>query len=1140
MMEGLNQNKTNKMRLKFNDKLQYQLDALSSIAQLFKGQEVDKSVRAGFEIKERAALLGVDGYVQTLTLSPSELMANLFAVQDRNEIPKSLADKKGKVIDKERLIYDIEMETGTGKTYIYLRSIYELFKHYGFMKFIITVPSIAILEGTLHSLALLAPHFNMLYSTIAVFKRFKGENIADIRDFATSTSGISILVMTSQSINKSTNKANKMHEDINMRPIDLLASVRPIMIVDEPQSQGGENTKDALENLHPLFRFHYSATHKEAHHKVYSLDPRRASELGLVKQCEAVCFSAEADVNAPLLELVSTNIKDHSAKLRVLVKVGDGVKEAVKTVRTGDRLEELTARAIYEPYTVDEIWCEEGNEFVAFSGEVMPLYRGKRQGNELDNAEIKRALIRATIKEHLEKQLAFYEKGVKVLSLFFIDAVERYRVYGASEASLASGTGGASEVDLNGVAKGEYAKVFEEELLSLLEDSERYDAFVAALMLGSYEKVSEVAALRKAKDFKARLIERIQSAHDGYFAMDKKGVPLKLKEDSTVTSAIEKDVESAYNLIMKDKERLLSFDTNLAFIFSHSALREGWDNPNVFNICSLRESSDVGGVKYRQEIGRGLRLAVKQDGARLSDSNEGGAQRLSIIAEQSYATLAKCLQEEYSEDGYGTLSNDVLAKMEVRVADIGAIKEQSPELGGILEARVAYEKAIWAQSDFDSTTLDGKPAPIEKIALGKDAAAFIEREFKNKKLLDEKNEPTKALVNELASYKNDTSYTMELPCALGVSESFARCLEYVVDSKNERIIKDARKKKPAIVIKRDVLNSASFAKLMDDIAPKTAWRVSFDEEKLTNVIARALASISIGERELTRTTALIHADEKLLSGKVVSKEGVLSGQLASSYNIVGSLVAATSLGRKMIVDVLNSEVFSKSEHAGYKAMMQAPEYFVARASAEIKGILQGEVMEAALRGNAGSGGGASGASGASSENDGVEFVKIHSRVESKSQSTASTEGLLSKSCCDMELEYEKTNALFDVKGMVESMEGMHPARLVETRESKKSAFNLSAIDSDIEERFIRSCEEQSSVLAYLKLPSEYTISLPLRLGSYNPDFALLKNGAKNTNIIETKGSKDADMLRAREHMKTDCGKLSFKSIGLMYEVSDEL
>ncbi|MCX7926586.1 MAG: DEAD/DEAH box helicase family protein, partial [Candidatus Omnitrophica bacterium] len=547
------------LRLKFDSKLDFQIEAINSVVDLFKGQ-----------IK-RPLYYTLQVVPNTLDLTKEKILENLREVQNRNNL--TLFNEPDLT---EPYNFTIEMETGTGKTYVYLRTILELNQKYGFTKFIIVVPSVAIKEGVLKTLDITKEHFKQLYDNLPyTYFAYKSDNLVMVRMFGQSTF-LQIMVMTKDAFNKDTNIIHNTHDLMGDKPIEIIKRSNPIVILDEPQRMGGEATQWGIEQLNPLFVLRYSATHRDIYNLVYKLTPFDAYNLGLVKKIEVLSITDEVDFGSKkiVLENIESTKSGLRAKVRAFVKEKGSIKLKTITLKQGDNLENKTGNNFYNGYIVNEINKSSG--YISFSnGQKIEL--GMSSINEDD---LIRIMIRETIKEHFEKKKKLNPQGIKVLSLFFINRVDDY-------------------LSDNGVVR----KMFVEEFNKLIQDG--------------FNEFSNL---------------EVNKVHSGYFS--------KMKKEKS----IEED-ESAYNLIMKDKERLLSLDEPVEFIFSHSALREGWDNPNVFNICTLAYSSSE--IKKRQEIGRGLRLPVNQDGDRIQDRE---INLLTVITNESYREYLEKLQTEYREE----------------------------------------------------------------------------------------------------------------------------------------------------------------------------------------------------------------------------------------------------------------------------------------------------------------------------------------------------------------------------------------------------------------------------------------------------------------------------------------------------------
>lgn len=558
-----------KLKLKFDGNLEHQKEAIDSVVKLFEGQrkrELDFSF-----IKEDGVLSN------NLDLIEEQILENLRKVQEENKIEKS------ENLDSND--FSIEMETGTGKTYVYLRTIIELNKNYGFKKFIILVPSIAIKEGVIKTLEITKKHFKDIYNNVVLsYYEYNSKKRNKLREFARKNT-IEIMIMTKDSINKDTNLIHREDfDDLNGEsPISLIAKTNPIVIMDEPQNMESDKSVNAISKLNPLVKLRYSATHRKIYNKIYSLTPIDAYNKGLVKKIEVTSVLKENDYNGIYLKLleIKSDRKGLKAKLEVNKKQSSGFKKSIVLVDDKTDLFEKTNNLEYRGISVNRISTRYG-EFIELSN---GLKLSVGEDNDKDKEEIIRQQIKTTIESHLEKSTQFNGEGIKVLSLFFIDKVDNY-------------------FNESGIIR----RIFEEE----------------------FDKLKKGYSLYKNLD--------VKKVHRGYFAKNKKGEFLEQNK------AIERNKE-AFDLIMKNKEQLLSLEEPVQFIFSHSALREGWDNPNVFNICTLRDTKSE--MRKRQEIGRGVRLPVNQKGDRIVDKEF----LLTVIANENYSEYVANLQREYEEDG---------------------------------------------------------------------------------------------------------------------------------------------------------------------------------------------------------------------------------------------------------------------------------------------------------------------------------------------------------------------------------------------------------------------------------------------------------------------------------------------------------
>ena len=625
------------MKLSFESNLYYQQEAISSITGLFEGQPIGNGLMQ-IEISELDTYAHIYSYGNRLVISENQILENLQSIQKKNEINVSS--------QLEGMHFSVEMETGTGKTYVYLRTIYELNKLYGFKKFVIVVPSIAIREGVLKNLEITHDHFQTLYENVPLnFQVYDSTKVSSLRGFAT-TNNIEVLVINIDSFAKDENIINKPNDKLTgQKPVEFIQATHPIVIVDEPQNMETEKRIAAIENLNALCTIRYSATHKNLYNLTYSLNPVKAYDLGLVKQIEVDSIMEENAFNDAFVSVDSITATKTKVTAKITINSNEKGSVTKKTinVKVEDDLYKLSnEREIYsEGYIIEEI--DAVNQTISFSNGTL-LYSGNSQGGLTE--ETFKFQIRKTIEEHLKKEIRLNKLGIKVLSLFFIDKVANYRVYDSSGSAMS----------------GKFAHWFEE----------------------IYHEYISKPAFKELDRFP------IQEIHNGYFSQDKKGKVKDSKEDR-----INKDDEDTFSLIMKEKEKLLDLNNSLRFIFSHSALREGWDNPNVFQICTLNETKSE--IKKRQEIGRGLRLAVDQTGKRIYDQN---INRLTVIANEAYDDFAKALQKEIEEDCGVSFTGRIKNKQERKVVKYRKGFEADPKFLEIWEKikfkttyRVDYETA---------------------------------------------------------------------------------------------------------------------------------------------------------------------------------------------------------------------------------------------------------------------------------------------------------------------------------------------------------------------------------------------------------------------------------------------------------------
>ena len=737
------------MKLHFEPNLDYQLAAVDAVCDLFRGQEicrteftVTKSALGGVFLPGMESDLGIGN---RLTLLDDELLKNLRDIQLRNGLPPSESLASGD--------FTVEMETGTGKTYVYLRTIFELNKRFGFTKFVIVVPSVAIKEGVYKSLQITEEHFKGLFAGVPFdFFLYDSSKLGPVRNFATSPQ-IQIMVVTVGAINKK--DVNNLYKDSEKtggeKPIDLIRATRPIVIVDEPQSVDGGLSgagKTALSAMDPLCTLRYSATHVDKHHMVYRLDAVDAYEQRLVKQIEVDSAVVEDAHNKPFVRLIRVESKRGRifALVELDVQAASGVQRREVSVQDGDNLEQTTKRALYADCRIGEIRVEKGNQFVELRipGGEMFLKPGEAWG-DVDPLAMQREMIRRTIRQHLDKEKRLRPQGIKVLSLFFIDAVEKYRQHDAGGLPV----------------KGIYARLFEEEYRRAAKHPDYTTLFMEVDLSLAAEEV-----------------------HNGYFSIDRKG---KWTDTAENNQSNRDNAERAYNLIMKEKEKLLAFGTPLKFIFSHSALREGWDNPNVFQICALREMGSE--RERRQTIGRGLRLCVNQEGQRVRGFE---INTLTVIATEGYQQFAENLQKE-------------------------------------IEADTGLRFGIVEEHQFAGVSVAG--AEGKSVPLGFEQSKALCAHLKERGYLDKKGRVQDALKKAL----KDGS--LLLPEAFAAQRDQIAAILKKLSGRLE--IKDANERRQ-VRARQVVLHSHEFKALWDRIKHKTTYRVQFDNEKLVASCTKAL------------------------------------------------------------------------------------------------------------------------------------------------------------------------------------------------------------------------------------------------------------------------------------------------------------
>jgi len=796
------------LKFKFDGNLDYQQRAIESVVGLFEGQPLANetySVSIGTQEGGSQLALGdgefsnIAAVANQLVLTDELLLENLQKIQEANNIAKQ-SELAG-------MHFSVEMETGTGKTYVYLRTLFELNKRYGFTKFIVVVPSIAIREGVQKSLEMTREHFKELYDQVPYDSFvYDPKRLGQVRQFATSNK-IQLMVINIQAFDKATAIMNQENDRLSgVRPIDFIRAACPIMIIDEPQSVEGDTRKEqtkrsqALESLNPLCTLRYSATHKNPYNLLYVLNPIDAYDLRLVKRIEVASLVEDQSFNSTFVGLKGTDNKNGiKAKLQINVDEKGGPKKKQVTVKQGDdlHLKSKERQEYKDGWIVANISCEPGFEYVEFSnGQVVRL--GEELGGLGD--ELMRAQVYETVEQHLKKEHAVRGKGVKVLSLIFIDKVANYRIYH----------------DDGTTRLGKIGEWFEE----------------------AYSE------LTKKPIYKGLLEFPVDKVHNGYFSQDKKGIA---KDTSGKTQAD----EDAYALIMREKERLLSEDEPLRFIFSHTALREGWDNPNVFQICTLNETKSQD--RKRQEIGRGLRLPVNQHGERVSDPS---INRLTVVANESYDDFARQLQTELEEDygiGFGKVDTTAFAKL------VNPEAEQYTCLG-----------QETSKSLFDALVAEG----------------YLDADGRILDKFDPKN----------------PHFVLKLP------DEWAHMRPQVVDELNKYVFKNrvvnARDRRD-LRLRKNITIDPVFSELWKKISQKTRYRVKFETDTLVAKAAEAVREMPPIHK--TRITTELYRQN-------ISKAGIEGEQISGGVrevaqspvlpDLLAYLQNSTDLTRHTLVRIL--------------------------------------------------------------------------------------------------------------------------------------------------------------------------------------------------------------------------------------------
>ena len=997
------------MKLKFKNQ-PFQQTAVDAVADLFLGQERQQSTFQIDSAVEQGTLFNEFGVGNSLLIDNERIVANMNEIQKRNNLQQT-ADTSCR--------FNIEMETGTGKTYVYTKTIFELNKRYGFTKFVIVVPSVAIREGVCKSLEITGEHFRRQFDNVPYrYFVYDSKKLSDVRQFAVSTN-IEIMIINIDAFRKAENVINQAQDKLNGETaMRYIQDTRPIVIIDEPQSvDNTQKSRDAIESLNPLCELRYSATHREKINLLYRLTPVDAYQMNLVKQISVSSNQIEGSHNKPYIRLLTAS-KDGGFKAKLELDVANAsgkVERKTVTVKQGTDLFVVTKRELYEGYEVVGIDTTPSAEAVEFSnGEYIRI--GKAIG-DVDEMLVKRQQIKRTIEFHLEKELRYHGKGIKVLSLFFIDEVANYR-----------GVDGE-----NGI----YAQMFEEcydELINSPRFADLQDKF-------SHGNI-----------------------HDGYFSQDRRGNLKNTKGDSA-------DDFTTYQTIMEKKEWLLSFDCPLRFIWSHSALKEGWDNPNVFQVCTLLDQKST--FTARQKIGRGLRLCVNQDGERVEDKN---INLLHVVANESFAEFSDNLQKEIeSETGvkFGYIQLDMFVGQTYTTPVVVVRSQEEPDKlqvvdaenyePQVIETAIAQAESVVASAVTDDSQDESVPAEIkvevEQMFTYEQAAEIVkiceEKGYTKKgKIQDTMREAIKDRTLDLGRYNN----------------AIAKIEQIIKPADSKPPISDANRN-VTVRLKKNYDLSPEFTALWDKISQKTTYRVKIDTEILVRRSVKSLQNMDeLPEIRLVSKTADLDVANM---GVTHTEREMRTVSVHDDYTFEPNIAATTAeqclIKRETVLRILQ-------ESGRVDDFLRNPQLFAERFTE----IVKHHRHELAI--------------------DGISYIKLDG-------------------------EYYYAQEIFDVEEFIGNLDkNAVPVQ--------NSVYDYVIYDSSTVERpFAIALDKDPRVKMFFKIPRHFKIDTPI--GTYNPDWAvyLEDEGDKRLYfVLETKGSAFEFDLRSPERLKFNCGREHFRAL----------
>ena len=1007
------------MKFKFKTQ-EYQQDAVNNICKVFNGQPYFDMVRytrdLGIRRKKNESQIDMldigafeendDGFENAkIVLEDADIFANIKKIQQENNYKVSEELVRG----LGRCSLDIEMETGTGKTYVYIKTIFELNQRFGWSKFIIVVPSIAIREGVKKSFQMMDDHFMDQYGKKARYFIYNSKRLSELDSFA-SSSDIQVMIINAQAFNSRTADARRidmvLDEFQSRRPIDVVAKTRPILVIDEPQKLGGEATQTKLKSFNPLFNINFSATHRKHHNLVYCLDALDAYNKKLVKKIQVKGFEIKnlrgTNGYVYLQDIIVSKDKPPMAKVEFEIKYNKSINRETRILGVERNLYSLSneMEQYKNGYIIKDI--DPRSDSITFLNDIR-LKIGDVIGDVSDK-DIRRVQIRETIRSHFEKEELLYSKGIKCLSLFFVDKVADYRDYKQPD------------------EKGGYARIFEEEYVKVLNE---------------YIKLYETPYIKYLKT----KCSNVNEVHKGYFSIDKKTGKMVESKDNKETGS---DDISAYDLILKNKERLLSFDEPTRFIFSHSALREGWDNPNIFQICALKPGGDSA-IAKRQEVGRGLRIAVNMLGERadvhycsVTGNNFHRINMLTVVATDSY------------KDFVADIQKDIKANLADRPT----------------RATVEYFKGKFVSDGTNKIEVDTQLATDIQSYLRFSGYVDKDNKLTDSYFTDKENGTLKEMPEILAPY----------------TESIHRLVQGIFDEKSlEGMIENGNK---TTIIENDLNENFSkkeFQTLWKYINHKYTYKVDFDSEELIKksiesidknlFVAEMKYTVTIGEQRKVMDENQVKRGDSFGTTKTRTESIVNAGADSTKYDLIGKIVAGTTLTRKTVVRILqgiNSQKF-------YMFRLN-PEEFISKVIKLINEQKATMIVDHIVY----------------NQTEGAYDNDIFTKNQNKS---------------DFDKAFRAKKAIQDY------------------------VFTDGTAEKSVERKFAEDLDVANEVCVYAKLPK--TFAIPTPVGNYSPDWAIAFNEGTVKHIYfvaETKGSMESLELRPIEQAKIECAKKLYNNI----------